>query len=57
MTFKIGYRYVNKKYWVYQYAGSTLSDLLRIVTELYNCGVVEKISITKISITKIKEEK
>lgn len=48
MIFKVGYRYVHKKYWVYQYAGSTLSDLLRIVTELYNCGIVEKISITKI---------
>lgn len=48
MRFKIGFRYVNKKYWVYQYCGSTLSDLMRIVTELYNCGAVEKISITKI---------
>ena len=48
MVFKVGYRYVGKKYWVYQYCGSALSDLLRIVTELYNSEYVEKISITKI---------
>lgn len=48
MIYKIGYRYVGKKYWVYQYCGSALTDLIRVVTDLYNSGYVEKISITKI---------